>query len=120
MAADRANGTIVVFQDRRWFGDPRSGVFTVSVDGKRVGRVAVHSESAFPVAPGSHTVRIRTWWYRSLPVTVNVGSEAEARLRADILRTLSFLHRLAKGVFTPGASLVLESPDIHSDPSTKS
>lgn len=113
---DAGHGTIVVFQDREWFGDPRLGAFVMSVDGKRVGRVALHGECACQVMPGQHTVRVRQWWFRSPPVRVNVTSGSTARLRADIPLSLSFFRRMAKGLFAPGKCLTLESSDIGSDP----
>jgi hypothetical protein len=109
MTTERPDATIVVFQERDWFGDPRLGAFTVSVDRKQVGRVAVNGSSTFPVSAGTHTVRIRQWWYRSPSITLNVPSGADARLRADVPRSLSFLRRMGRFLFAPSACLVLES-----------
>jgi hypothetical protein len=115
MSATSANGTIIVFQDREWFGDPRLGAFTMSVDSKRVGKVILHGECACQVVPGVHSVRIRQWWYRSPVVNVNVASGMTTRLRGDIPLSLSFLKRMAKFALSPSSCLVLEPAGVTTD-----
>jgi hypothetical protein len=107
-----ANATLVVSQDRRWFGDPRLGVFGVLVDGRRVGAVPVHDSLRVPVAAGEHAVRINQWrWFRSPAVVLDVQPGTEVALTADIPQALGFVRRFAKFMFSPSSALVLERVD---------
>lgn len=101
------SGSIVVFQDRAWFGGPKRGCFVVYVDGNRVGVAPVMGEIASTVTPGTHSVRIRQWWYRSPRVKVDVGTDAVVRLRADGPSALGLLRRMARMLLSPSTSLVL-------------
>ena len=77
-------GQIVVVNDHAWIGDPRLGSFTVVIDGQRVGRVPLHGELRWPVAPGTHTVRIKQWsYYKSSRLTIQVPPGAPVILRAN-------------------------------------
>lgn len=98
-----ATGTIEVFQDRQWAGDPRLGTFTVYVDGVRAGKVRPLDTVSFPVTGGTHSIRIRQWWYRSPTVTVAVDAGKRIRFRADAPRGRAGLRLL----FHPSASLSL-------------
>ena len=103
------NGTIQVFQDRKWFGDPRLGAFVVYIDGKRAGVARVSGHMTSQVASGRHSVRIRQWWYRSPSFEVNVVGDENVRLRADIPRSIGFARGMARAILRPSSLLVLES-----------
>jgi len=106
---------IVVFQDRNWSGDPRLAAFTVSVDGKKVGQATLGSSLRVPVSPGSHTVRIRQWWYRSPRITVEVSSGSNVKLKADAPTDRGAFAGMVKLIFRPSTALVLESSDVEPD-----
>jgi hypothetical protein len=108
MTGEKATGTLVVLQDRQWVGDPRLGGFNVSVNGRRVGKAPVQGRLVVPVSPGPNTVRIRQWWFRSPPVTLDIASDATVRLRGDIPRSMGFSARMFKFLISPGSALVLE------------
>lgn len=74
---------IVVVNDFAWLGNPRFGVFTVAIDGRRLGRAPLDEELRCSVAPGSHTVRVRQWHYKSPRLTVEVLPGAPTVLRAN-------------------------------------
>jgi hypothetical protein len=74
---------IVVVNDSGWLGNPRFGGFTVAIDGRRVGRAPLHEELRCPVAPGTHTVRVRQWHYKSPRFAVQVLPGAPTVLRAN-------------------------------------
>jgi hypothetical protein len=109
--ADPFTGTVVVFQDRMWFGDPRLGAFVVYVDGKRAGVAPVQGQLTVAVTPGVHRVRVRQWWYRSPLVEVAVAEREVVRLRADIPRSTAFPARMARFTFTPSKCFVLSPAD---------
>ena len=92
---------IRVFQDRQWAGDPRLGSFTVYVDGKTAGVVRPLSVVTVPVAPGSHTVRVRQWWYFSPRVVVEIDQGSQLRFRAEVSKDGGFLRSLFRTVFVP-------------------
>jgi hypothetical protein len=98
--------SVVLFQDREWFGDPRPGAFSVSIAGNRVGKLPVRDALTVPVSPGRHVVGIRQWWYRSPPLTVDVEQGGTVRLRGDVSRS-RFLAGMAQFLFTPSSALVL-------------
>ena len=94
---------ITVYQDREWhIADPRLGAFVVVVDGKRIGAAPVHGEITTSVELGSHSVRIRQWWFRSPTVVVEAHEGEHVRLRADIDKSVGVLRRMFKS-----SSLVL-------------
>ena len=97
-----------MFQDRKWFGDPRLGSFVVYIDRKRAGVAAVGGELALDVARGRHEVRIRQWWYRSQSIEVSLEGDQVVRLRADIPRSMGFMRRMVQAIFRPSSLLVLE------------
>jgi hypothetical protein len=109
MTIGSPEAAIIVFQDRYWFGDPRLAAFTVSVDGKKVGRAALNSSLRVPVSPGRHTVRIRQWWFRSSRITVEVSSGSNVKLKADAPTGFAGMVKL---MFRPSTALMLESSDI--------
>ena len=78
-----ATGTIEIFRDRQWAGDPRLGTFTVYLDGVRAGMVRPLDKATIAVGGGMHAIRIRQWWYRSPTVTVAVQEGQRVRFRAD-------------------------------------
>jgi hypothetical protein len=99
-----ATGTIEVFQDRQWAGDPRLGTFTVYVDGVRAGIVRPLDKLTISLAGGVHSIRIRQWWYRSPTVTVDIQEEGQRfRFRADAPKGRAGLRLL----FLPLSSLIL-------------
>ena len=74
---------IVVVKYSAWLGNPRFGVFTVAIDGRRVGRAPLGQELRCPVALGTHTVRVRQWHYKSPRLAVQVLPVAPTVLRAN-------------------------------------
>lgn len=97
--------TIEIFQDRQWAADPRLGTFTVYVDGTRVALVRPLSTAAIPVAVGTHSIRVRQWFYGSPVATVTLQDGQRVRFRADVSRGRTGLFRL---LFRPWSSLVLQ------------
>jgi hypothetical protein len=75
---------IVVANDYVWIGVPRLGAFTVAIDGQRVGKAPLNRGLRWPVAPGTHTVRVQQWhWYKSPRLTVEVLPAMSTVLRAN-------------------------------------
>jgi hypothetical protein len=74
---------IIVVNDSAWPGNPRLGAFTVAIDGRRVGQAALHGELRCAVAPGTHTVRVRQWHYKSPRLAVSVLPGASTVVRAN-------------------------------------
>jgi len=75
---------IVVVNDYAWIGDPRLGAFIVAVDGQRVGKAPLDGTLRWPVAPGTHTVRIQQWhYYKSPRLTVEVVPGMSTVLRTN-------------------------------------
>jgi hypothetical protein len=62
---------LVVWQDRVWLGEPRLARITIYLDGGRIGSVLPGERVHLQVPPGSHSVRVRQWWYMSSRVTVD-------------------------------------------------
>jgi hypothetical protein len=104
-------GTVVVFQDRMWFGNPKQGAFVVNVDGKRAGVAPVNGELVVAVTPGSHQIRVRQWRFRSPAVEITVGGGETVLLSADIPRSLGFAARMALFLTRPSKCLVLARAD---------
>jgi hypothetical protein len=105
------SSTVLVFQDRQWFGDPRLGAFIVTVDGRRVGVAPVRGRLVVRVQPGVHTLRIRQRWYRSPGIELTVAEGATVRLQADIPKHLGFAKRMARFMFKPSCALMLTRDD---------
>jgi hypothetical protein len=101
-------GSIVIFQDRMWYGDPRRGSFVARVDGHSAGTIAVLGSVRVEAQPGQHSVRIRQWWYRSPQIEVTVTPGVTVYLRGDIDRSKGTLSRMVKMFFAPSSSLALE------------
>ena len=98
--------TLAIESSRDWFGDQRLGTFTVSVDGKNVGKLPRVGRIDVSCEAGSHVVRIRQWWYRSPPLSVTALSGKTIFLKADRSR-VRLLRRFAIFAFTPWRALVL-------------
>jgi hypothetical protein len=98
---------IVVENSRDWFGDQRFGAFVVSVDGLRVGVALPRQRVSHTCAPGTHHVRIRQWWYRSTPMTVETWAGEATVLMGDIPRDRGFFGGMALFMFRPSRSLEL-------------
>lgn len=92
-------GRIEVLNGCRWMGDPCLGRVHVYVDGIKIGVAPVFRCLQSKVSPGSHSVRIRLWWMKSKPVTVEVNPGASVRLKgsASVLGS-RFGHALRRGV----------------------
>jgi hypothetical protein len=106
LASDRS--TIVVENTRKWFGDQRLGAFHVALDGTRAGVASPGQQLDIACIPGPHTVRIRQWWYRSKPVTVDLRAGEVLRLVASTPRGGNLLIRMAILIFRPSRSLSLD------------
>jgi hypothetical protein len=107
-----AGGRILVKSHRKWFGDQRLGAFKVSVDGVPAGKVPPDGSLDVTCDPGSHTVRIRQWWYRSEPAQIHVSAGETVALKADIPRDGNPVARVAAFMFTPWRVLSLkETPN---------
>lgn len=106
-SASEDRGYIVIRTDREWFGDPRLGTFTASVDRRRVGKLPPEGHVEMCCVPGSHVVRIRQWWYRSPSVEVRVSPGESVLLMADIPRTGSAFIRFFRLLLTPSKALTL-------------
>jgi hypothetical protein len=98
---------IVVTSNRQWLLNPRSGTFAVSVDGRRVGAVAPVDRLEVPCVPGSHVVRVRQWWLRSLPTKVSVAEGETVSVEVEDPSRRPFLKTWLSMFFTPGRSLRL-------------
>jgi hypothetical protein len=96
-----------VVNNYRWVGDPRFGRFKVYIDGKAVGLAPLFDTLRVPIHPGHHTVRVRLWWFLSLPVKIEIGSGQTVRLGADIPRDLPVPHRMMRMGLHPLQSLSL-------------
>jgi hypothetical protein len=100
-------GTVTVFQDRSWSGDPLLGAFVLSVDGRRAGVVGVQESLTVGVPPGYHRVRIRHWWYKSGVVELDLSADRAVRMRADIDRSKGAFWGWMRFMFTPWKALML-------------
>lgn len=109
--------TVVVFQDRTWFGDPRMGAFIVFLDGARVGVAPVQGQLELHVSPGLHSLRIGQSWFRSPRVNFDLGPGCHARFKADIPREVGLLPRFAKFAVAPRRCLVLQESTVVASPS---
>lgn len=107
VGGEASSSTVLVFQDRKWFGDPRLGTFVVIVDGRREGVAPVRGQVVVRVKPGVHRVRVRQWWYRSPELELTVPDGATVRLRADIPKQIGVGKRIARFIFKPSHSLTL-------------
>jgi hypothetical protein len=96
----------------QWMGDPRIARFHLYVDGKKVGSAhPLGGSCETKMAPGSHTARIRFWWYFSPPTSFEVVSGQNLRLTGDIQRELSVPRRMAHVAVHPLSSLMLRVED---------
>jgi len=67
-------------RDRSWYALLRG--MRVSIDGKRVGRIAAGETRSFPVDQGRHRVRIGIDWISSRDLDVVVPPDSQVRCRA--------------------------------------
>jgi hypothetical protein len=96
----------------RWIGDPRIARFHLYVDGKKVGSARpLGGTNQTRVPPGSHTARIRFWWYFSPRMSFEVASGQHLQLTGDIQRELSVPRRMADMALRPLSSLTLRVED---------
>jgi hypothetical protein len=102
------NATIVVATNRSWYLDPRSGAFTVYLDGKKAGHVFPRGRLVLSCGSGKHLVRIRQGWYFSPPVEVDVAQAASLLLNADVTHRGSVARRVLTLMFAPWRGLSLE------------
>jgi hypothetical protein len=102
------DAVIAIRNDYMWIGSPKLGEFSIYVDGGYAGRAAVGATETIPVSVGTHTVRVRLWWYLSPRITVEVNSGSAVDFKADIRRNRNLLNRMVKGMFDPFHSLLLE------------
>jgi hypothetical protein len=108
--------TVVVFQDRTWFGNPQMGAFRVFLDGRAMGVAPVLGQVELPVSPGRHVVRIGQMWFRSPAVVLDVAPGSTTRLRANIPIDLPLLPRLARFLVSPSHCLVLGETQTVAEP----
>jgi hypothetical protein len=106
MATDE-DSRVVFVQDRQWFGNPRLGAFVASLDGERVGVVGVRGSLRVHVPSGRHVARVRQWWYRSPPMTLEVRSRETLTLKADVDRSRGLMRAMARSMFMPWKALTL-------------
>jgi hypothetical protein len=104
--SDRSS-SIVISSTRRWVLRPRSGTFTVSIDGRRVGSVAPVDRLVVACTPGTHVVRVRQGWLRSEPTPVEVTDGESAEVGVDDPARRGRLTTWRRMLLTPGRSLML-------------
>lgn len=108
MATENIRSAAVVVQNKNeWMGNPRFGIFSVYLDGKRVGAVPLGQSLEVPTSAGSHTLRVRQWWYLSPRLAVSLADGETAHFDADIPRQLSVPARMMRLLFRPFNSLSL-------------
>lgn len=105
-ALDKA--TLVVFQDRDWWINPRLAVFTVYVDNRRVGKATFQGRCVVSIQPGNHSVRARQWWFHSRPLSLDVAQGQTVTVRADVNRSGGFARTFARAMLRPFRSVRLE------------
>ncbi len=110
------DAVIAIRNDYMWIGSPRLGEFSIYVDGRYAGRAALGATEKIPVSPGTHTVRVRLWWYLSPRVTVEINSGSAVYFKVDIPRNRNLLNRMVKGMFDPFHLPVLEERADGHDP----
>jgi hypothetical protein len=101
---------IVVVNDYKWIGDPRTAGFAVYVDGKRAGVAPLGEALSLRVDPGPHVLRVRLWYFLSPHVKVDVKPGETARFSADRPRTAPFWRKM-RGLVDPFHWLWLERVD---------
>jgi hypothetical protein len=107
MVEDSSSGRIVVSSHRHWFGDQRLSSWSVTLDGKVVGKLLPEGNVNLRCEAGAHVVRIRQWWYRSRPTEVHVTDGQTVNLVADIPREGSIVGRMFFFIVAPGRALSL-------------
>jgi hypothetical protein len=106
LGSERA--TIVVSNTQLWSGDQRLGAFYVTLDGLRAGVAFPGDRATISCAPGRHVVRIRQWWFKSDPVTVEVGPAQELHFVASGPRGGNAAARMITLLVRPSRSLKLD------------
>jgi hypothetical protein len=87
--------------------------YTVTIDGKAVGKLSSGEEATFQLTSGPHEVRMKIDWAGSPGITVD-GS-ADTALECDAAG--NSLMALIDAVFRPGKYIALERSDRQSPPS---
>jgi hypothetical protein len=100
---------LVVARVRRFGPDPKLGRLHVYVDGRPRGAVPMNHQRLLALSTGTHTVRVRHWWFMSPSCTVEVGPRAEIRLEADVPPDGTLVQRIARAIFRPLHRLTLTS-----------
>jgi hypothetical protein len=103
-------GWLVVSNDYQWIGNPRAAGFVVYLDGKQAGTAPLHQALNVQVEPGTHTVRVRLWYFLSPRTQVEVKAGQVVRLNADIPRTLPWRRKM-RGLVDPFHWLSLVKQD---------
>lgn len=88
-----------------WQGDQRLGAMTVYIDGKVAGRVLPENEFRTGISAGTHTLRVRQWWYASKNISV-ASAEGETVVVWASRPSASF-RAAARLVLRPRKSLTL-------------
>jgi hypothetical protein len=78
------------------------------VDGKRAGVAPLGETFSQRVAPGPHVVRVRSWYFLSPRVKVDLKPGETRRFAADIPRKQRLWRRMMRGMADPLHSLSLE------------
>lgn len=91
-------------------GSPRIAEFSVYVDGRFAGSALLGGSFRTAVAPGAHTLRIRTryWYYYSKRLTVNIDQGETLLFGADIPTFNNKKKGMMRLIYDPLHSLVLE------------
>ena len=112
-----------VLRSAKWDRSDSSwlGRLHVYVDGVKIGAAPVFRCLQSKVSPGSHSVRIRLWWMKSKPVTIEVNPGDSVRLEgiASVLDPVSVMPCVWElGCGVPNAEIALwlsGSPDLSSN-----
>lgn len=98
-------GQLVVRNDYRWLLNPRWGAFHVYVDGRATGIAPLGGALSHSLPEGDHRVRVRLWFYLSLPIGIELSRRQPVILIADFPR--SGIARFFNAMFRPWAVLEL-------------
>jgi len=99
--------TIVVNSNRRWVGSARNDSMTVTIDRKRVGRVAPVDRLEITCIPGIHSVRVRQWHLRSRPIDVRATAGSLVSVEVDDPSLRPFLRSWLSSMVAPGRALTI-------------
>jgi hypothetical protein len=107
LGQDASETCIRIKTNRKWFGDPRFGTFTLYLDGRRSTILRPRSEVNVVCGMGRHTIRARQWWYFSRTVEFEVSPNVDVEFEVDILRESNVLQRFLITTFMPWRALSL-------------